>query len=258
MPSVYAHRRLGLRSLDLLPQKVQDCINRNPELYGLGLHGPDLMIFHDPIRKDEVYELNNFYHRQTGRQLFTKAAEVVREGTDEGAISFIYGLLGHFTLDSSCHPFVREVSRQGCPGHLELESDFDRHLLELDGKVPAYTQKLTGHLKLRGKRDIISVTKVFALTPKQVRECLRRFRLIMALFTAPEGKRRDFLLSGKLSATASEMVIRIDPNPRCAEWIPELMDRYQQAEALYPVLMEQFLDLVETGAPLSDRFDITF
>ena len=258
MPSVYAHHRLGQRCLDRFPREVQDRIRRNMDLYNLGLHGPDLMIFHDPIRKDAVTKLADHYHGQTGREFFTGAAELLRENADEGAVSYIYGILGHFTLDSSCHPFVRAVSKEKYPAHLELEADFDRHLLVLDGKIPAHTQIITRHLKLRGEKDVESVTKVYALTPKQVRKCLRKFRQIMNLVTAPEGMRRRILLSGKLSATAAEMVMGIDPNPRCADAIPELMARYLQAEELYPRLMKELLAFVEHGTPLSQRFDLTY
>jgi hypothetical protein len=54
------------------------------------------------------------------------------------------------------------------------------------------------------------------------------------------------------------MVMGIEPNPRCADAVPELMARYQRAEQLYPEMMDEFLAHVREGTPFGHRFDTKF
>ena len=43
MPSTYAHYRMGLQVRGMLEKKEKQWIEAYPELYQIGLHGPELL-----------------------------------------------------------------------------------------------------------------------------------------------------------------------------------------------------------------------
>ena len=45
MPTTYAHFRFGNDVLKVLPDEMKKTINKNIELYNIGLHGPDILIY---------------------------------------------------------------------------------------------------------------------------------------------------------------------------------------------------------------------
>ena len=62
-----------------------------------------------------------------------------KAATSDAARDYLFGLLGHYCLDSVCHPFVNRLVQSGEAKHVPLESEFERFLLELDGKTSPET-----------------------------------------------------------------------------------------------------------------------
>ena len=50
--------------------------------------------------------------------------------------AYLYGFLCHFILDSECHPYISCYMEEHGLGHLEIETDFERYLLEKSGHDP--------------------------------------------------------------------------------------------------------------------------
>ena len=57
MPSTYAHYRFGKDVLGRLPAKQKQDIQAHPDLYNIGLHGPDLLFYYKPISHNPVNQL---------------------------------------------------------------------------------------------------------------------------------------------------------------------------------------------------------
>ena len=57
MPSTYAHYRFGKDVLDRLPAKQKQDIQEHPDLYNVGLHGPDLLFYYKPISHNPINQL---------------------------------------------------------------------------------------------------------------------------------------------------------------------------------------------------------
>ena len=49
LPSIYAHFRFGDQAAKLLPEPMQRSIARFPQLFSLGVHGPDFFFFYQPL-----------------------------------------------------------------------------------------------------------------------------------------------------------------------------------------------------------------
>ncbi len=49
MPSTYAHYRMGQEVYKSLPALARTTINNHKELYDIGLHGPDILFYYQPL-----------------------------------------------------------------------------------------------------------------------------------------------------------------------------------------------------------------
>lgn len=137
MPSTYAHRRFGANVLDHLPAPLREKLEAHRELYDIGLHGPDLLFYYHAEKSTPVAALGNAMHDEPGRMFFDRARRVVHEEADrEAALAYALGYVCHFALDSTCHPFVEQFTRESGVTHCEIETEFDNMLLRRDGYDP--------------------------------------------------------------------------------------------------------------------------
>ena len=259
MPSTYAHYRLGFRTLSHLDPKIQELIRRNRQMFDLGLHGPDFLFYCNPFAaKDPMTELGRQFHRATGRDFFGSAARQLKLKPDEGAESYLFGVLAHFALDSVCHPYVNAVCGPHA-GHMEIEVELDRALLERDGKPDPYRQVISRHIRLEKGEDAERIARFYPpLKPGQVRRGLENMAWMERALAAPKGLRRYVIGSGWLGNSINEHMMTIRPNLRCAEYTPRLMELFTQTEARYPALARQLWNHLHAAGKLGEDFDEVF
>lgn len=76
MPATYAHYRFGLAVLERLPEAQRSVIASEPDLFMIGLHGPDILFFYHPLFPvNRVIRLGRQLHRAPGLPFFRRAAE---------------------------------------------------------------------------------------------------------------------------------------------------------------------------------------
>ena len=148
MPGNYAHYRFGQAILPTLPQEIRRTVGRFRQRFDMGLHGPDILFYHDLLLKSTVSRQGHKLHNQTGKSFFERACRAVRMNPTEAARAYLYGLLAHYALDSLCHPYIKRTVEAGSGSHREIETEFDRYLLELDGKSPAHRYDQSVHMQL--------------------------------------------------------------------------------------------------------------
>lgn len=241
MPSTYAHYRMGVALLPTFPADVRRTIQRFRRLFDVGLHGPDIFLYYNPILPTSVGTLGSKYHAQTGREYFQRVCRVARLEKSEAAQAYIYGALCHYALDSVCHPFVKEQAEQGVATHGQIEVEFDRFLLEKDGKIPPESQDLSNHLRLT-PGECATVAKFYPpATSRQVQDSLRNMASSVKLFAVPDGARRAVLRKGMemLKLSARNMLMTTGANPQCAHLNEPLMEKYDLAVAQFPELLSQ-------------------
>ncbi len=259
MPATYAHYRFGFRTLPQLPAQVRSCIRKHRQMYDLGLHGPDFLFFHHPIADDKCNKLANQIHLTTGRKYFSYGARKLRLQPCESAASYLYGVLAHFALDSVCHPFIDQMSKDGRVSHMEIETELDRFLLELDGKPSPYGGSIARHIQLSSLRQAEEIAMFYPnVTPKQVVRSMKNFRFLVDFCTAPEGLRRRLIEKGVFSRIANEAMMKREADKRCVDITPELKNRYDQAEGLFPRLAQQLSAHLSHNSPFGSEFDLIF
>lgn len=260
MPSGYAHYRFGTQLLPTLPGDIRRTIQRFRGLFDMGLFGPDFFYYSSPLLKSNAGFLGIKFHEQTGKEFFNRVCRMLRLERPEAGIAYLYGVLCHYCLDSVCHPFVIEQAALGEATHVEIETEFDRFLLETDGKIPPCAQNICPNVKLTpGECDAIARFYPPA-TGRYVRDGINGMAMFYRLFTAPEGPKRKMLEAGMALAGKEfkGMLMTVKPNPRCQALDAPLMALYRQAEEMFPEMLRQLQAHMTYGAPFEEEFAAPF
>lgn len=260
MPATYAHYRFGAQMLQRMPADIRRAAKRHRRLFDVGLHGPDLFFYYRPMCSTKVGALGCKFHLQTGREFFTRACRNLRLEPSEAAQAYLYGVLCHFSLDSHCHPFVMEKSREGLAGHTQIETEFDRFLMEKDGIEPPYRVSFTKHMALTEPECEVASRFYPGTEGKHIRESLRGMVNIRKALELPDGPVRTAVVKtmSTYSETFREMVMGDAPDPVCQQFNLPLMERYDLAARRFPDLLLQLGAHLTYNAPLKEDFDPVF
>lgn len=254
MPSNYAHYRFGKQVLPELPPDVRQSIQRFRRLYDVGLHGPDLFFFHNPFFHTAVGELGTTFHEQSGQEFFTRVCAQV---DSEAARVYLFGVLGHYVLDSHCHPFVNRMKQEGKAGHVVLESEFERYLLEADGLLPVHSWDHAKHIKLT-RGECVTVSGFYPpATGGDIHWAVRFMAFANRFLTQKNRPRAEKILS-LLNKKLLDNLIPLEPVTEFARMDSELLARYNRAVKVYPRMLEELLHHMTSGEPLGENFAPTF
>lgn len=175
MPSTYAHYRLGCDVLRRLPAHLKKIIEENYDCFALGLHGPDLLFYYRPLSGNSTNAIGYAIHERHASEFFRKAKEIFERrgklGADE---AYLLGFLCHFALDSEGHPIVNAEMRAKGLSHTEIETAFDRYLLEKDGKEPCKID-FTAHIADNESTRAVAAA-YFGVTEKRAEKAIKSIK----------------------------------------------------------------------------------
>ena len=254
MPASYAHYRFGRLLLPGLPSQVRGCVQRFHRMYDAGLQGPDFFFYYSPGLNTATYALGDMFHRQSGQAFFSTACAAA---TSEAARAYLYGLLGHYCLDSVIHPYVDRLVDTGEAAHIPLESEFERFLLEKDGEPSPHTFNRGKLMKLTRGESMTVANFYPGVTGGQVNHSLSIMALCTRLLAHPNRKLQEQVLNltapqfldHRLPAEASETM---------APYISELYGLYNRALENYPALLEEVTAHMQQGKAFSEAFSPSF
>ena len=260
MPSHYAHYRFGAELLNSLPSDVRRTINRHRQLYDIGLHGPDIFLYFDPVRKTVTGDLSSKFHHQSGLDFFTRVCKRHRLEPSEPARAYLYGLLAHYALDTVCHPFINSHTQDGQIHHCQLESEFDRYLLDLDGKRPPHTYDTSRHMRLTDGECAIAAAFFPGAKPTDVATSVRNMAGAIRLMAvnAPYLRTAAQKLLKSMGSYYHHLLVPAQPDPACFHLDAELENCYRMALQLYPTLLRQIMAYLTCSVPLGSEFDKSF
>lgn len=152
MPGFTTHYLFGLQAYkQLYSPALKKIIKDNPAAYSLGLQGPDLFFYFLPsytIRRHNIGSIAHtecthkfLRHLLDSRGLFRGKQPLAHPQASWGkdlqiAEAYIAGFLGHYILDTQCHPYVywktgfrMKKSNRYYSSHMSLETDIDQELL---------------------------------------------------------------------------------------------------------------------------------
>lgn len=260
MPSSYAHYRFGTHALDLMPTEIREPILRHRALFDEGLQGPDFLFFHSLFKTSPLSKLGTAYHEKSGCDFFKKACRHLQQNPSASGFSYLYGLLAHYCLDSTCHPFVYSVTENEDLAHVELETEFDRYLLALDGCKKPHAASISRRMKLR-KGDHATVSGFYPdVSSRDMARCIRNMALSHRLLALPTRVGRGMVerVTQLAGGNAAAKVMTIGPNPKWSHLDEKLLELYQQALQEFPIHLEQLTSHMACGTPLGDAFNVNF
>lgn len=256
MPATYAHYRFGVQMLGRMPADVCRTAKRHRRMFDVGLHGPDLFFFYKPVRATKINRLGNKYHRQNGKEFFSRLCRNLRLEPSEEGQAYLYGALCHYALDSHCHPLVEKLSWEGIASHTRIETEFDRFLMELDGREPPYGMHLTKHMALTS-RECEQVARFYpGAEGTHIRESLKGMVHIRRALEMPDGLLRTAVIKTMSmgSETFRDMVVKPEPDRVCEPLNQPLFERYEQAGKVFPQMLLQLGAHLTYNAPLGEEF----
>ena len=256
MPSYYAHYRFGLKALEFLPPEGKRAVRRFRSLYDVGLHGPDLFYFYALPMKGRVTALGSKFHRMTGGEFFSRVCKHLRLEPNEAAVAYLYGVLTHYCLDAAVHGFVNDETADGQIGHIELEAEFDRYLLRLDGKIRPNLYDNSPHMKLT-QGECATVADFYGTTPANVELSLKCMAANAKLVATPNKELRKLIKACSGSKMRQNFTERT-ANPKCAHLDEPMLNLFEDALAKFPAMAAALEAHMAHNAPLGELFENTF
>lgn len=266
MPSTYAHYRFGERVLARLPETTRTLLEKNRELYDIGQHGPDFFFFYKPLRKNTIQAAGSRMHRTIFKSFLIPAAEKIRadniKSEKEKDLAYILGFICHYALDSATHSYIeKKISVSGLR-HNAIEGDFERYLLEKDGKDPVKEKVIDGIL-IPSYENASVISAFFPGIPaKEILSALKQMVRFHHILYTPNALKRNLLLAGLritgFYGPVQGHIMRPKPNPACADSSLRLYRLTELAEDLAVELILSFFDFLDGKTILDDRFARTF
>ena len=257
MPATYAHYRFGTQVIPKLSKDAQLAVARFRSLYDTGLHGPDIFFHYNIFWHTAAGSLGHSLHMQTGQEFFSRVCKRQRMHPSEAGMAYLYGFLAHYALDSVCHPFINQIAAEGEIGHVELESEFERFLLDVDHMVPPEKQDMSKYIHVSRSEASTAAYLLSPVTTGQVRRSVRNMSRHLHLLAVVKPSITDKALS-HLGKELRDQQIPPEPNRNCAYLDGDLHRLYQEALELYPTLVAQMEDHIQNRTPLGEEFARTF
>lgn len=262
MPTTYAHYKFGEELKKNASPGVLTPIRKYPELFQIGLHGPDILFYYKILSKNKINKIGSHMHTLPGRDFFEKAAMVIkRKGFDEAYLSYTLGFLCHFVLDVTCHGYVNQKVKEGIGDHLEIEAELDRELLLRDGKNPE-TSILTEHLKADPKNAKVICDFFEEVSEEEIRRSIKEMIFLLNLLV-PGGKTKRKLLdislkmAGKYEAYQG-LIIRKEGRKECEEAVLHLLHLFEEAKERIFRLSEEYIEYLYGKKELDSVYELNF
>lgn len=265
MPATYAHYRFGKDVLDTLSDKWITSDRKYERLFMIGLHGPDILFFYHPFKPNPVNRQGIELHHHIASSFFAKSLSVVNSFEDsserKAAMAYLCGVICHYVLDKTCHPYIEELADSTAYYHSDIESQFDYILLKADGFDPV-GKKVTAHI-FPSCYNAGIITKFYSATTRaKIHTALFEFiHFNNMLASKPGFGRRLTLFTFKLTRRyeyMKGMLIPLSRDDAMDGYMSRLRTLYEKAVPVAASLIEELPLNLNGSLPLSCEYDHTF
>lgn len=252
MPSTYSHYRFGTELTRSLPDNTQQLIRNNEALFHIGLHGPDICLYYQPMSMTSVKKHSFLYHKQFADELFAEKLRADVPADQKNAyFAYLLGFVCHFALDSVCHPYVEKIQSLGEVGHAELETNLDRYFMEKDGLDPMCYFPIHHILPTDSNAQIIHYF-FDTLSTQEISECLSGMITYVQFFHAKDEARLTelykLLEEHHCFAPMQGLIMKPSANPVCEKYYSLFEKLYTDALSLGSSLIEALIPLLHAGS----------
>ncbi len=259
MPTTYAHWRFGVDCIETLPEEQKETINHHRDLFNYGVHGPDIF-FYDLAHK-ELPKFGSALHYKPAREFFSHCIEVYRKNDDDrqAMLAYILGFLSHFALDSQCHGYINKKSRTSKLSHNKIESEYDGHLIRMDGRSIDRTDRVASLKPSRKNAEIIA--RFFPFSTKEIYRTNMDQKILLSLINCSfDGKRKSlgWFLEKIGKNDYRDLIVGKQELEECKDSNLRIDKLKDYALEVYPLLAADFMEALENGRPLCPYFDRDF
>lgn len=140
MPGFTTHYLFGQQTYqNLRPSGLKQTIQKYHTVFSLGLQGPDIFFYYVPSLLSRQENPGSIAHTADTQQFLKHLLEspeiFLTKKEQKIAVSYIYGFIGHYLLDTACHPYIYAMTHYNrrqkdyMGHHIRLETDIDTSLL---------------------------------------------------------------------------------------------------------------------------------
>lgn len=261
MPTTYAHYTFGQEVLKLLDDDIKKAVNKNIELFNIGLHGPDILFYYQPLKSNDISKIGHSLHKFTADTFFENARYVINHCTDYDAASvYILGFICHFMLDSQCHPFIKQKESSNLT-HGAIETEFDR-LFMLKNNLNPISFKPTSHIVPNSYNAEVISWFFKELSKDDVLKALTSMKFYLNFLVAPNPLKRFLIVASlKISGNYEGMIgliMNYEPIKEFNEINETLFELYNEAIEPTAEIIEEFYKIIKSNEELNNRFKRNF
>lgn len=258
MASTYAHYKFGNEIIKNLKDEVQDILIKNIDIYNIGLHGPDIFFYYNPLISNKINTIGYMAHQKEAEDFIKKARYIINEKENKEAyIAYTLGFICHFALDSNVHSYIEYKIRTSEATHTEIESELDKELLIRDSENP-FSKNLAEHI--RWKDAYCDVISAFwdEVEAEHVKKALKTMYKDNKLLVCNSNIKRMFLksvmaLSGNYKEMHGQIISKNKLESYC-ESTDDLCIMFENSKKLAILLIEDFCDKLYVDVDFHDRF----
>ena len=269
MPATYAHYRFARQMLDILPDSLNAAAKDFPSLFLTGAQGPDLMFFYRPLKFNAVNKVGYDLHDESGRLFFSNARNIISDSPKRRDYkAYALGLLCHYALDKACHGYIENKIRISGVSHSDIEKEFDKYLMRLDGENP-FTFDLSCGVE-KDEKVAAAIVPFFnnlksdfkKITAEDVRGALGGFRKYNRLMQGRSAAGRAVIsaalrLSGKYEKLHPMFYAHTD-SEACEDSNLRLEKLFLKAKSSCLSLVAKFFECARADRALGEDFAPTF
>lgn len=256
MPAGYTHYNFGELVFEKLDPSLQDQLRPYIDLYHIGIHGPDILFYHQVYKRNKVNQLGSTMHYDEAYPFFMEAKHLIQQSSQEtAALAYIAGFITHFILDSECHPYIYQLQDELHKTHSEIESELDREIIVREGKDPL-TISMTAHLHPSHEIDAI-IAPFFHLEKEEIDKTLNDMLFYLGWIRAPGHIKRYFVYEvmklGGIYDQYSGLLISYQRDEELVNSVDELIKKKDQSVDLAVKMIEEYVDHLHDEY-LNERF----
>lgn len=255
MPTTYAHWAFGRDCIEKMPKNLQSIIHAHRDFYNLGVHGPDIL-FYDLLHNN-VVNTGNEMHDTPMKVIFKKFKEAFNEHEEkEEMLAYIMGFLTHFALDSTCHSYIGKKVDVGPASHFKIEAEWDKHVIELDGRQPNLVDRAESLRPNKKNAKIISY--FYPYDEKTILRTTKWQLYTITLLNSISHKKENIfrkIFNKPGLQKYLDLFMSYEDDPNCRDSNLRLDKLRAKALKLYPKLMENVLFYLDGKDELLPYFE---
>lgn len=266
MPAIFAHYKFGREVLPHVDARVRQIVCSHRAMFNLGLQGPDFYFFDQllRVRGKKYAEIGTRLHHNSCASLLSALEGYGGRRPRSAELAYLFGLIGHFALDSTCHPHIDAWVDELKYNHHRLETEFDRFLLQQSG-VEEPRRFVLGRCIAAPKRDRLHIGRLYEAAglgkEKDVARLFEDFRRIKNMTSVPSDRRYQAYQTVLKRFGAWDAIGGIFMGPQdtlSRETNARLLPLFKEAQLRYLRLAENYWMHIFEGEALDAYFERDF